>query len=156
MYSRMLIPTDGSLCSELAMNHGLELARNLGARVTFLFVLEIPPTGAYVGTGMVPYEPKLLDKLKEHAREVLARAEAAAREVGVEATSRLVEHVSPARAINEAEPDFDLIMLGTHGRRGLNRWMFGSVAERALRRSGVPYLVVRCAPEEGGDEASGA
>ena len=156
MFSRVLIPTDGSPCSERAVNHGLELARGMGASVTFLFVLENPQTGVYAVPDMVVLQPRLHEELRADALAVLAQAEAAAGEVGVRATSRLVEHVSPARAINEAESDFDLVVLGTHGRRGFNRWMFGSVAESAMRRSGVPYLVVRSSNEDEEVEVDGS
>ena len=155
MYSRVLISTDGSPCSERAVQRGLELAKILSAKVTFLFVLDDPQTSTYAVPDMAVYLPQLYEDLKADAIEVLARAEIAAADLGVPADSRLVEHSSPARAINEAESGFDLVVLGTHGRRGFNRWMFGSVAEGALRRSGVPYLVVRSGPQEGEVEVGG-
>ena len=71
-----------------------------------------------------------------------------AREKGVTAKGVLVEDVDRCRPSTKAEKDHDLVVMGTHGRRGFNRWMFGSVAEGALRRSTVPYLVVRSEVED--------
>ncbi|HNQ98975.1 MAG TPA: universal stress protein, partial [Trueperaceae bacterium] len=87
--------------------------------------------------------------LREAGLKLLEREKANAAAVGVVAGTSLVEHHDPVEAIHDAEADHDLVVMGTHGRRGFNRWMFGSVAEGALRRSTKPYLVVRS--QEAGD-----
>ncbi len=142
MFQRILIPTDGSPCSERAVRQGLELAKTLGAEVTFLHALENPLT-FYAAPEMVSYQPQLHDDLKKAAELALARAAEEAERLGVKATTRLIENRDPVNAIHEAEQEHDLVVMGTHGRRGVNRWMFGSVAENALRRAEKPFLMIR-------------
>lgn len=151
MYARILIPTDGSGTAGKASRHGLELARRLGAHVTFLHVLENPLVAGYAAPEALPYSAQLYEDLKTAANDVLNEAITRAREFGVEADTRLIENRRPVDAIHEAESDHDLVVMGTHGRRGMDRWMFGSVAEGALRRSRRPFLLIR-----GSDDASDA
>lgn len=143
MYERILIPTDGSASADLALNQGLGLAKELGSKVTFLHVLENPLTAGYATPETLPYSAQLYQDLREAAVELLEAAMKKAESAGVDARTKLVENRDPVQAINEAEKDHDLVVMGTHGRRGFNRWMFGSVAEGALRRSAKPFLLVR-------------
>lgn len=140
MYKRMLMPTDGSACSEQALKKGLALARQLGAEVTFLYALQ--DTTLYTPTSAA-YQPQVYEGLKATAQEALARAQVLAEEAGVPARAVLVENRHPVDAIHDAEQDADLVVMGTHGRQGFNRFRFGSVAEGALRRSQKPYLTFR-------------
>lgn len=148
MYKRILMPTDGSACAEQAMEHGLELARLMNAEVTFLHVLENPLTSGYATPETLPYSAQLYQDLKDAANQILQRAAERAEKLGVKATTRLVENRDPVQAIHEAEEGHDAVVMGTHGRRGFNRWMFGSVAEGALRRSSKPFLLVRAEGSE--------
>lgn len=148
MYDRILMPTDGSGCARKATRKGLELARRLGSSVTFLHVLENPLVAGYAAPEALPYSAQLYQDLKQAGREILDEALASAERQGVEAYARLVENRRPADAIHEAEEDHDLVIMGTHGRRGMDRWMFGSVAEGALRRSEKPFMVIRASDEE--------
>lgn len=143
MYRNILIPTDGSETSGLAVTQGLELARLMGAEVTFLHVLENPLTSGYATPETLPYSAQLYQDLKESARGILERATDKATKAGVTAKVQLVENRDPVQAIVDASQDFDAVVMGTHGRRGFNRWMFGSVAEGALRRSEKPFLMIR-------------
>ena len=143
MYRKILMPADGSPSSELAIEKGLELAKLTGAEVTFLHILENPLAAGYVAAANMAYSAELYEDLRNSANQLLEHVVAMALEKGVTAKGVLVEDVDPVQAIHEAEKDHDLVVMGTHGRRGFNRWMFGSVAGGALRRSTVPYLVVR-------------
>jgi len=143
MYAKILMPTDGSPSSDLAIEHGLELAKLTGAEVTFLHILENPLAAGYVPAANLAYSAELYQDLRSSANQLLEHAVGLAREKGVSSKGVLVEDVDPVQAIRDAEKEHDLVVMGTHGRRGFNRWMFGSVAEGALRRSTVPYLVVR-------------
>ena len=145
MYTRILMPVDGSACAERAMGEGLRLAAELGAEVIFLHAIEDPITAGYATPESLPYAASLAEDLKKEAARVLLDAAERAERAGVRATTRLVEHRDPVDAIREAEVDADLVVMGTHGRRGVSRWIFGSVTEGALRRSGKPFLVVRSA-----------
>lgn len=139
MYQRILMPTDGSKCSEEAVRQGLNFAKNLGADVTFLYAVEDP---AYSVAKAAPYRQPFHDYLLEVAEASLQRAKAWADEAGVTAKTQLVDLQHPVEAIHAAEKDHDLIVMGTHGRRGFNRFAFGSVAEGVLRRTEKPCLVI--------------
>ena len=143
MYRHILIPTDGSECSEVALQQGLELAERFGASVTFLYVVEDP---LYYARNAVATYPDLYADLRQAGREILEAARVRARELGVESRTVLVDDPAthPVDAILEAEADHDLTVIATHGRRGFNRIMLGSVAEGLLRRSSKPQLVIRC------------
>ncbi len=147
MFESILIPTDGSSTSDQALEKGLELARLAGARVTFLHVLENPLTSGYATPEAMPYAAQLYTDLRTSGENILQRAVQRAEALGVAATSRMVEDADPVRAIVEASKEHDAVVMGTHGRRGFNRWMFGSVAEGALRRADKPFLMVR-GPED--------
>lgn len=148
MYRKILMPTDGSACADYAIEQGLELARRLGSEVLFLHVLENPLTTGYATPETLPYSAQLYEDLKAAAKGVLDEAATKAAEAGVSAETQLVENRDPVQAIHEAEEECDAVIMGTHGRRGFNRWMFGSVAEGALRRSTKPFLVIRSHQEE--------
>lgn len=150
MYKRILIPTDGSATSAEATRHALELARTLEAEVTFLYALEDPVTTTYAIPEAMPYQPELYDALKREAEEILAKALEQAKAQGVRAKTVLAEREDPVQAITEAQAEHDLVVMGTHGRRGFNRWMFGSVAEGVLRRATIPCLMIRTEPSKEG------
>lgn len=148
MYRKILMPTDGSPSSELAIAQGLELAKLTGAEVTFLHTLENPLAAGYVAAANMAYSAELYQDLRNSANQLLEQVVEQARAMGVTAKGVLVEDIDPVQAIHDAEKEHDLVVMGTHGRRGFNRWMFGSVAEGALRQSTIPYLVVRSDQEE--------
>jgi nucleotide-binding universal stress UspA family protein len=143
MYRKILIPTDGSACANHAVSEALELAKAIGAEVTFLYALENPLTTGTASPEALPYSAQLWEDLKAMANEALESATEAAKAAQVKATAVRVDNRAPVQAILEAETDHDLVVMGTHGRRGFNRWMFGSVAEGALRRAKRPFLLVR-------------
>ncbi|MFN3368000.1 MAG: universal stress protein [Thermus sp.] len=143
MYKTILMPTDGSPCSFQALEQGLSLAKALGARVHFLYVLENPAQAIWIAPESVPYGLELLEDLKKAGEETIAKALNLAQEKGVEATGEVKEGV-PIPTIVEAAKGFDLLVMGTHGRTGLDKLLLGSVTEGVLHRVGIPVLVVRC------------
>ncbi|WP_114313235.1 universal stress protein [Thermus caldifontis] len=143
MYKSILMPTDGSPCSLQALEHGLSLAKVLGAKVHFLYVLENPAQAIWIAPESVPYGLELLEDLKKAGEEAIAKALNLAQEKGVEATGEVKEGV-PVPTIVEAAKGFDLLVMGTHGRTGLDKLLLGSVTEGVLHRVGIPVLVVRC------------
>ncbi|MFN4233018.1 MULTISPECIES: universal stress protein [Thermus] len=143
MYKTILMPTDGSPCSFQALEQGLSLAKALGARVHFLYVLENPAQAIWIAPESVPYGLELLEDLKKAGEEAIAKALNLAQEKGVEATGEVKEGV-PIPTIVEAAKGFDLLVMGTHGRTGLDKLLLGSVTEGVLHRVGIPVLVVRC------------
>ncbi|WP_234553600.1 universal stress protein [Thermus caliditerrae] len=143
MYKTILMPTDGSPCSFQAIEHGLSLAKALSAKVHFLYVLENPAQAIWIAPESVPYGLELLEDLKKAGEEAIAKALNLAQEKGVEATGEVKEGV-PVPTIVEAAKGFDLLVMGTHGRTGLDKLLLGSVTEGVLHRVSIPVLVVRC------------
>ncbi len=149
MYAHILIATDGSDLATRALQHGLGLAKAVGAKVTIATVTE--PTavigGGYatvVGTAFDPI-PELVEAQKKAAEELLASALRAAQAGGVEATTHLIDNSFPAEGIVAAAEKVgaDLIVMGSHGRRGLGRLLLGSQTSNVLAHSKLPVLVTR-------------
>lgn len=141
MLRKILIPIDFSETSAFALEQARALAERAGAELLVLHALELPVMPA----GDVPYfSANLYEDLEKTGRRQLTEAVDALRAAGVRARS--VFHVGIAAptildcARNE-QPD--LIVMGTHGRRGFSKLFIGSVAERVLRASPVPVLIAR-------------
>jgi nucleotide-binding universal stress UspA family protein len=144
MFKHILIATDGSQLAGKAVTMGLALAKTLGARVTAV-------TATEPWTGMVTGEPALvfpIDRYEkaaaESANRVLAGVADAAKAAGVDCA---LVHASdfPAEGIIAAatDKDCDLIVMASHGRRGLSKLILGSQATRVLALATVPVLVCR-------------
>ncbi|WP_397422609.1 universal stress protein [Phenylobacterium sp.] len=146
MYKHILISTDGSDLAQKGLDHGLTLAKGLGAKVTIVTVTERLPVyyGLDAGVAAMAYGGYGANQ-KEAAEKVLTAAKAAAARMAVMADTVLIEDALPAEAIIEAAKahDCSLIAMASHGRRGLGRLMMGSVTAEVLAHSPVPVLVVR-------------
>lgn len=149
MYRRILVALDGSETSMRALTASLNLARQGGGRVRMVHVVE---ELAYLG-GFDPYGASsgdLIKVIKENGAKVLATGLAAAESAGVEADTVLYDNFGERlpEAVADAAKQWnaDLIVVGTHGRRGMGRVLMGSGAEQIIRLSPVPVLVIR-APE---------
>jgi len=148
MYKKILIATDGSEPSAKAVTHGVELAKATGAAVAFVNVTEIwsalevaRAAEAGINDPIEQYE-KLADQAAENT---LAAAAKVAKDAGVTAETLHVRDQAAAEGIVTAAKDnnCDLIVTGTHGRRGVNRMILGSQAIKVLHHSELPVLVVR-------------
>jgi nucleotide-binding universal stress UspA family protein len=145
MYKRILVPVDGSAPSRRGLDEALMLASELPAQLCIVHVVN----ELIVGGGEQLYfdYPTVIDSLRAHGKRVLEEAEALARSRGVVPQVKLIEAVGSraARFIVEAAEQWpaDLIVMGTHGRRGLSRWALGSDAESVLRSATMPVLLVR-------------
>lgn len=148
MYSRILIPIDGNEDDERAIREGATLAAATGATVRFLHVVD---------TGDVTEEPErelFESALEREGRTALDRATELAREAGAEAVEQHTVRGKPSvEIVNDAtKVDADVVVMATHNRRGLDRFLLGSVTQRVLHHSPVPVLVVRTdEPVDGGD-----
>lgn len=146
MYRRILVALDGSETSMKALTASLNLARQGGGRVRLVHVIE---ELAYLG-GFDPYGASsgdLIKVIREKGAKVLATGLAAAESAGVEADTVLCDDFGQRlpEAVADAAREWkaDLIVVGTHGRRGIGRVMMGSGAEQIIRLSPVPVLVIR-------------
>lgn len=142
MYQTILMPTDGSACSQKAIEQGLTVAKSMGANVTFIYALESPTSAMWISPESLPYGLELLEDLKKVGQTALDKAVQLANQMGVQAEGKLVEG-RPVEIILEAAKTHDLIVMGTHGRSGLDRFMLGSVTEAVLHRAEKPVLVMR-------------
>jgi nucleotide-binding universal stress UspA family protein len=146
MYQRILVPTDGSTTSEKGLGEAISLAKLTGGHIRLLHVVDALPVvvdaDAFAG-----YSAEILPLLREGGQVVLDRARQRVLEAGVAVDCSLREVM--AERVNEVVLDeaaswkADLIVIGTHGRRGVRRMLLGSDAEQILRSANVPVLLVR-------------
>lgn len=139
----IVVPVDGSSHADAALEQALALASDNGATVHFLSVVDVAPVGIDDGNDL------RLERLKQYAQQVVDEGVQRADEVGVDAVGT-VQHGSAQQRIREYtdDEDADLVVMGTHGRSGLDRLLLGSVTERVLRTATTPVLTVRAADEE--------
>ena len=141
MYKHILIPTDGSDLSQQAIEHGIALAKVLGARVTAVTVTEPFHASAF--------EPIIADSYKKHvaalATNSLEYAKNAASISNVPCALVRLEHEQPYQAIIEAAEarGCDVIVMASHGRKGISAVVLGSETVKVLTHSPIPVVVIR-------------
>jgi nucleotide-binding universal stress UspA family protein len=139
-YENVLVPTDGSDCAKQALSTGIDVANAEDAALHLLSVISIESLGLDVRSEIQ------LTALEERASNVVEDARALAADAGVDSVSTAVEqggsiHRTILSYANEH--GVDLVVAGTHGRTGFNRYVLGSVTEYLIRTSPVPVLTVR-------------
>jgi nucleotide-binding universal stress UspA family protein len=150
MYGKILVPVDGSETSTRALNEAIKIAKVQGSQLRLVhivneFILDITYSGGL-------FVQNLIDSLVKTGRSVLDTAEAAAKKEGVRVESVLIESIGGVAAdlilaqAKKWQPD--LIVMGTHGRRGLARAFLGSDAQNVVRDASVPVLLVRGSRKE--------
>lgn len=145
MYRNILIATDGSELAERGVTQGLALAKALGAKVTVVTVTDMMPAGPYTP---IPW-PSDIERYEAHAaraaERILDKVAKAAIAAGVAHTTVHIVDELPAEGILKAceEHDCDVVVISSHGRRGLDRIVFGSQAAKVVAMSRVPVLVCR-------------
>ena len=143
MYQRILVAVDGSSTSRAGLEEAIRLAKVTGGRIKLLHVLNVL-IGAEYGLGV--NADVVAASLRANGAELLDEAAAAVRKSGVPFEQQTVENFGrPADEIVRIAQTWpaDLVVIGTHGRRGLKRLAMGSDAELVLRQSPVPVLMVR-------------
>jgi nucleotide-binding universal stress UspA family protein len=145
MYKHILLPTDGSELSAKAVRDGVQLAKEIGARVTALTVTPPFYPSEMSPSAMAAHAQEHEARTKEAASRALAVAEAAAKAAGVPCA--LLHRVSdgPYEEIIKAAGDAgcDLIFMASHGRRGVSALLLGSETNKVLTHSKIPVLVTR-------------
>jgi nucleotide-binding universal stress UspA family protein len=145
MYRRILVPVDGSDAAGLGLAEAARLARSLGATLRVVHVVD--DELAFAAPEFAMHSIERLGRMRAHGREIVEQALAAARASGATAEGACLDVIGePAGAAIAAEARrsaADLIVLGTHGRRGIRRLVLGSDAEHVVRTATVPVLVVR-------------
>ncbi len=145
MYAKILVPIDGSETSKRGLLEAIKLAKTQGSQlILFHIVNEFVLDYTY---GAELYADQLLDSLRAQGRTVLDQTAAFVRQQGLQPECILLESLGGAAGdliVEQAKASAaDLIVMGTHGRRGLRRLALGSDAEAVVRSSAVPVLLVR-------------
>lgn len=143
-YKRILVPVDGGPTATRGLMEAIKLAHDARAKMLLLYVVEeyailgVPEAGASIGP--------VLEAINRAGRLTLAKIERSARRLGARPETKMVEDFSGrvANAIVDQAKRWraDVIVMGTHGRRGLNRALLGSDADLVVRYSPVPVLLV--------------
>ena len=144
MFQHVLVPIDGSPTSESAVDKAIAIARAFGGSVTLVFVVD-PYPFAGVGADFAYGQTQYLSAARTQANSALQTARSTIEAAGVPVTASLAESHSVWRGILEAcdSGAVDLIVMGSHGRSGIEKVMLGSVAQRVVSHAKVPVLVVR-------------
>lgn len=145
MYRKILVPVDGSPTSARGLREALALAKDQQARVRLVHVVDQSLAIGVADAGVGFQE--MIDGLVRSGRTILERARRSAEKQGVRVEGVLYEKMSGSAAdaiLRDARKwGAELIVMGTHGRRGLRRVLLGSDAEQVVRMSKVPVLLVR-------------
>ena len=157
MYQRILVPIDGSPTSNQGLDEAVKLSKLTGASLRLIHVLD-PLTFA---TGFEPYAVyagDLIPRMEEAGKQILEQGKARAQAAGVKVDSFLFDGLAArvSETVIQAAKDWnaDLIVIGTHGRRGVGRFVMGSDAEQIVRVAPVPVLLVRAPEAKGQAEAA--
>jgi len=166
MFKRILVALDGSPASNAGLKAAIQLATDQRATLIGLHVIDGAAVALNFEGSYFPssYVDTFYTSLRDSGRKTLAKAEALARAAGVELKPLLVEArgaaVAPAIVQQARKAKADVIVIGTHGRRGLQRMLMGSDAEAVVREAGVPVMLVRSsgrakrAPRKAGKRAA--
>lgn len=147
MYTHILIPTDGSELSQKGVDHGLSLAKALGSKVTIITATETfpVPTGGAAWVVTQKDIAAYLADCQKAAEDLLAPIKARAEKMGIAADTIHVPDSRAATAILETaqKAGCNLIVMSSHGRRGLKRMILGSQAAEVVSSSPIPVLLIR-------------
>ena len=144
MFNHILVPVDGSTTAQLAVEKAIGLAKAFGSRVTTIFVIDpYPFTG--VGTDFSYGQAEYLSAATAEANAAIKAARAQFEAAGVNVESSVVEAHAAWRGVVQAAESMkaDLIVMGSHGRSGLEKLVLGSVTQAVLSHTHLPLLVVR-------------
>lgn len=144
MFKHILVPVDGSSAAQLAVEKAMGLARAFSSRVTVMFVIDpYPFTG--VGTDFAYGQDAYLSAATAEANAAIQTARSALEAAGVSVDTSVVESHTAWRGVVQAAESgqADLIVMGSHGRSGLEKLLLGSVTQAVLSHTLLPVLVVR-------------
>jgi nucleotide-binding universal stress UspA family protein len=146
MYRKILIATDGSEPSKKAISYGIELAKLSEAKVYAVFVVD---TASFASIPMDTGWEMMYELLQKEGADATRLVEDDAKASGLDVESVVIDGHPSHEIIDFAERnDIDLIVMGTLGKSGLDRFLLGSVAEKVTRNAKVPVLVVRGSAKE--------
>lgn len=145
MYGKILVPVDGSEASTLGLNEAIAIAKSQGSHIRLVHIVNEFILDYTYSSGI--YATNLIETLRKGGRAILDLAEAVVQRQGITPECVLLESIGGRAAdlivAQAKEWKADLIVMGTHGRRGLARVAMGSDAEEVVRTSTMPVLLVR-------------
>ena len=152
-YGRIVLPTDGSDCAEAAVDRAITLAQAFDAVVDVVSVVDVNTVAAQ---SELTNARLVIDELETQAQAGIDRVTDRLREAGVAGETAVVQ-ATPATGIADyaTESGGDLIVMGTHGRSGIGRFLLGSTTERLIRHAPVPVLSVRAREADGDADGGG-
>lgn len=147
-YKKIVVPIDGSGWSERAVPHAAEIARDNDAEIILLHVFR-PPASEYTDTIALAGQSEQLDHLRQQVKQKLMAVRNQLRGEGLDCRVQFIEGAGVANLICDYinSEDVDLVVMSSHGRTGLARYIFGSVAHKVLQEVKVPVMIVR--PNQG-------
>ena len=146
MYKNVLLPTDGSALSDVAVDNGLKFAKAIGAKVTGFYVMvERQPESFEDYAPVDAKAPALEEVAKQEADKYLKTIADKARAMGVSCDTRSMKHASPHQAIitMATQTGCDLIIMASHGKKGITGELVGSETSRVITNCKIPVLVYR-------------
>lgn len=144
MYDRILLPTDGGPTTDRALEHAANLAGTYDAELHIVYVIDSTAFATDIETGTI------VEEFEHLGESIVDDVTARAREYDLERVVPVIVRGTPSEKVLEYSADhgIDLIVMGTHGRTGLPRYLLGSIAEKIVRRSDAPVLTVRTGADE--------
>lgn len=141
LFTKILIATDGSEYTKNAVDYGIDLAKNTGAKIHAVYVVD---TAAFASIPMDAAWESMYGLLRQEGDEATKYVADKAEVLGLEVDRNTIEGHPADEIIKYAEKNsMSIIVLGTLGKSGLDRFLLGSVAEKVVRNSKIPVLVVR-------------
>lgn len=147
-YKKIVVPIDGSGWSERAIPHAVDLARISQGEIILLHVFK-PPLHEYQDALALAGEDEQITRIRDDIKQRLVALRSQLRSEGVACRVQVIEAVGIASQICDYvnDEDADLIVMSTHGRSGISRFVFGSVAHKVMEGVDIPVLLIR--PDKG-------
>ncbi|AEF96800.1 universal stress protein [Methanotorris igneus] len=150
LYKKIVVPTDGSDVSIEAAKHAIEIGKLMKAEIYVIYVVDIAP---FIGLPTEGLWETMKEILNEEGEKALKKIKKMAEEHGVNVKPEILEGVPANEIVEFAEKKrADLIVMGTSGKTGLDRFLLGSVAEKVIRNAHCPVLVVKKQKKEEKEE----
>lgn len=151
MFNHLLVPLDGSHLAEAALPAATELASKFKSKMTLVWVIQPPHLIMTAANGSVYAQllTEMRNQSEQDAQSYLRNHKGSLRQQGYDVQAVVVEGENVADALLDVAADraIDTIVMSTHGRGGISRWVFGSVADKVLRQAEVPVLLIRAKEE---------
>ena len=144
-YHHILIPVDGSSTSQVAIQHAAKLAKAFGSKVTAICVLTVDPFVAVEFINSDEFSKEYFNKVKEEIEQILVDTKNLFAKEGVAIETRIIEGQTIHKEIVDTATTLnaDLIIIGSHGRKGFKKFVLGSVTQALLGETHVPVLVIK-------------